>query len=91
MKYIHSAKVIHCDLTPENILVEYNPDKGTWRLRIYGFGRASAGEILLRERSSHEPTMKEYRAPEILLKMRVLARLIHCLISYAIIDTGHCY
>jgi len=68
MKYIHSARILHRDLKPRNLLVNTNCD-----LKICDFGLARAD---LPELSAHVPLMTDYvatrwyRSPELLLSQK---------------------
>ncbi len=44
LRYLHSRNIIHCDLTPENILFEEMDDKFFIKLMNFGVARDLASE-----------------------------------------------
>jgi mitogen-activated protein kinase 1/3 len=61
LMYIHSAKVVHRDLTPKSYLVAMNP----WEIKLCEFGLARP---VARDGSIQKNAMKlSYRAPEVIV------------------------
>lgn len=68
MKYMHSARILHRDLKPRNLLVNSNCD-----LKICDFGLARADLPDLRVRAAQMTdyvATRWYRAPEVLLSFK---------------------
>jgi serine/threonine protein kinase len=68
MKYMHSAKILHRDLKPRNLLVNSNCD-----LKICDFGLARANLPDMRVRAAQMTdyvATRWYRAPEVLLSFK---------------------
>lgn len=69
LKYLHSAKILHRDLKPRNLLVNSNCD-----LKICDFGLAKADLPDLKVRAANMTdyvATRWYRAPEVLLTYKV--------------------
>ncbi|XP_058810533.1 serine/threonine-protein kinase NLK isoform X2 [Phymastichus coffea] len=65
LKYLHSAKILHRDIKPGNLLVNSN-----CILKICDFGLARVEEPDIKKEMTQEVVTQYYRAPEILMGAR---------------------
>ncbi|KAJ7934701.1 mitogen activated protein kinase, partial [Mycena leptocephala] len=66
LKQIHSAGIIHCDLKPSNILLNFNGD-----LKVCDFGLARSETSMM----SEYVATRWYRAPEIMLSFKMYNKM----------------
>lgn len=72
LKYIHSLKIIHCDLKPENIMLRYNQnfkDGRRYEIKIIDFGSTidEKKDIYF----NYYIQSRYYRAPEVLYNIKI--------------------
>ena len=67
LNYIHSRRIVHFDIKPDNIILVRNEEKDSYQVKIMDFGLAS----LLEEFTGKVRGTLSYIAPEVMLKKEV--------------------
>ena len=67
LNYIHSRRIVHFDIKPDNIILIRNEEKDSYQVKIMDFGLAS----LLEEFTGKVRGTLSYIAPEVMLKKDV--------------------